>query len=59
MKKVRLDMDRLRVETFAAGLPEPLGGGTVEAHATGVGQPTCFNTCPATCSHEIACHNTT
>jgi hypothetical protein len=62
MKKVRLELDGLRVETFTAGLPEPLAGGTVEAHATGTtcaGQVTCWNTCPNTCSHEIACHNTT
>ena len=59
MKKVRLDLDGLQVETFTAGLPAQLAGGTVEAHATGAGQATCWNTCPNTCSHEIACHNTT
>jgi|GEM_PF-2664725 len=59
MKKVRLDLDELQVETFAAGLPDELAGGTVEGRATGAGQATCWNTCPNTCSHEIACHNTT
>lgn len=58
MRKVKLDLDELRVETFAAGVPE-MDKGTVEAHATGGGQVTCWNTCPNTCSHEIACHNTT
>jgi hypothetical protein len=60
MKKVRLDFETLRVESFTAGLPETLAGGSVEAHATGnTCAATCWNTCPNTCSHEIACFNTT
>ena len=59
MKKVKLDLDGLSVETFAPGFPEPERKGTVQAHATAAGQPTCWNTCPYTCSHEIACFNTT
>ncbi|HET7234220.1 MAG TPA: hypothetical protein VFJ16_29675 [Longimicrobium sp.] len=59
MKKVKMDLDELRVESFAAGFPEPPGKGTVEAHGTGANQNTCWNTCPYTCSHEIACFNTT
>jgi hypothetical protein len=60
MKKVRLDLDGLRVESFDAGLHARLEGGTVEARATGATcQSTCWNTCPYTCSHEISCVNTT
>lgn len=60
MRKVKLDFDGLRVESFTAGLQERLEGGTVEARATGnTCQSTCWNTCPDTCSHEIACFNTT
>jgi hypothetical protein len=60
MRKVKLDFESLRVESFTAGLQERLEGGTVRAQATGsTCQSTCWNTCPQTCSHEIACHNTT
>lgn len=59
MRKVKLDLDELRVESFAAGFPEPVAKGTVQAHATQPNQATCWNTCPYTCSHEIACFNTT
>jgi hypothetical protein len=59
MKKVRLELDQLAVETFTAGAQERLEGGTVEARVTGnTCAATCYNTCPNTCSHEIACHHT-
>ena len=60
MKKVRLELDQLTVETFAAGRREPLDGGTVEGRVTGnTCAATCYNTCPNTCSHEgIPCRNT-
>jgi hypothetical protein len=60
MKKIRLDFETLRVESFTAGLRERQEDGTVRAHATGnTCAATCWNTCPNTCSHEIACFNTT
>ncbi|HET7234223.1 MAG TPA: hypothetical protein VFJ16_29690 [Longimicrobium sp.] len=54
MRKVKLNLDGLVVETFAAGDSGPAERGTVKAHATAVGQATC----PYTCSHEIACYYT-
>jgi hypothetical protein len=59
MKKVRLELDQLAVETFTAGLGEPVDGGTVEARVTGnTCAATCYSTCPNTCSHELPCRNT-
>lgn len=59
MKKVRLEVDQLAVETFAAGVGERVEGGTVEARLTGnTCADTCWNTCPYTCSHELPCRNT-
>ena len=53
MRKVKLDFDGLRVESFTAGLQERLEGGTVEARATGnTCQSTCWKKCPDTCSQE-------
>jgi hypothetical protein len=51
MRKIRLDLDRLAVETFATepGLAAD-GRGTVEAHDTEAGGETCAATCPATCA---------
>ena len=54
MKKVKLDADRLVVETFSAG-DSPAGDrGTVQAYADVLAQATIANTC----SHEIACYYT-
>jgi hypothetical protein len=59
MKKVRLELDQLTVETFAAGVGEAVDGGTVEGRLTGnTCAATCYNTCPDTCSHELPCRNT-
>jgi hypothetical protein len=59
MKKVRLELDQLTVETFTAGLRERLEEGTVEARVTGnTCAATCYSTCPNTCSHELPCRNT-
>ena len=59
MKKVRLELDQLAVETFTAGAKDPVDGGTVEARLTGnTCAATCYNTCPYTCSHELPCRNT-
>lgn len=54
MQKVKLNLDRLVVETFDAGENEPAERGTVEAHADALAQATLANTC----SHEIACFYT-
>jgi len=59
MKKIRLELDQLAVETFTAGLHERLDEGTVEGRVTGnTCAATCYNTCPDTCSHELPCRNT-
>jgi hypothetical protein len=47
MKKIRLSLDALRVESFETG-GEPREGGTVHAHATRPNQNTCAFSC-ATC----------
>ena len=54
MKKLRLDPDTLRIETFAPAAPEA-GGGTVVAGSLGatamscVSCISCYVTCGATC----------
>ena len=59
MKKVRLELDQLAVETFTAGLQERQDQGTVEGRVTGnTCAATCYSTCPNTCSHELPCRNT-
>jgi len=47
MKKIRLDVDALRVDSFATA---PVDGprGTVQAHATQGMRPTCSLTCTNT-----------
>lgn len=51
MKKIRLNMEELRVESFAisAGTVEE---GTVKAHA----RPTLDQTCPDTCKYTCDTH---
>ena len=54
MRKVKLNLDKLVVETFDAGDRGAAGRGTVQAHAEALAQATI----PNTCSHEIACFYT-
>jgi hypothetical protein len=52
MKKLHLDPDQLRIESFATER-RPAGEGTVHAHAT---PPTfCGATCSATCQTNCDC----
>lgn len=41
MRKLRLDCDALRVETFAAAPAEDAGAGTVRSHAATLAGPSC------------------
>lgn len=55
MKKLTLDVDSLRVDSFQASEPEAARG-TVEAHGGSVEyscQKTCWATCYDTCSTHI------
>ena len=48
MRKMRLDLERLQVETFDPGLQEPEGEGTVLAHAATLDPRSCGGTCNLT-----------
>ena len=52
MRKLKLDTDTLRVESFVAQAA-PAGEGTVHAHATPYTY--CGNTCAATCATHCDC----
>ncbi len=41
MKKLKLQPDALRVESYETMRPAPADAGTVHAHVTRLGQPTC------------------
>jgi hypothetical protein len=53
MKKVKLSLDALAVESFAV-VNEADEQGTVEAHEAPTGKPFTCNTCAATCQ-TMAC----
>lgn len=55
MKKIRLDLDHLQVESFATTEPEPARG-TVAGHASF--DLTCLQSCGATCNGSCydTCH---
>jgi hypothetical protein len=54
MKKMKLNADELRVESFAI-VAESAENGTVKGHA-GTTRPSCGDTCAATCqTYACAC----
>lgn len=63
MNKLKLNLDALRVETFAVSAAEGMAGGTVRAHdgavATyGYNEPTCMvNSCQVACRtrYQVTC----
>lgn len=60
MKKLKLDAEALRVESFAPGDRDPAGRGTVEGHATirCTGYGSCYGSCPGTCNLDT-CYSCT
>ena len=61
MKKVRLELDELRVESFATGTAELPRAGTVHAYS-GSRVPCCgtvagLESCAAGCTHGDICSN--
>ncbi len=58
MKKLRLEMEGLRVESFHPASTSMDDSGTVHGHASlnGTCFPTCGTTCPISC--QMSCGNT-
>ena len=61
MKKIRLELDRLRVESFATDAAQLPRAGTVHAHS-GSNVPCCgtvagLESCAAGCTHGDICSN--
>jgi hypothetical protein len=55
VKKLRLDPDQLRVDSFPTANVEKAAG-TVQAHATPVSYcATCFSACPTNCDCTYTC----
>lgn len=50
MKKVKLELDELNVESFPTGTPEPAGEGTVQGRAAATRASACASAC-ATCAN--------
>jgi hypothetical protein len=56
MRKIRLDPEALRVDSFATGAPRA-DAGTVHAHASkpGTCAVSCFGTCATNCDCTLGC----
>jgi hypothetical protein len=58
MRKLKLDVQNLRVESFAAVAAPEARGGTVHAHNhTRGGHPSCYFSCQLDCTLDMSCND--
>jgi hypothetical protein len=55
MRKLKLDVQSLRVESFAPDSAHEVRGGTVHAHNHTRGHNTCYFSCPLGCTLDMSC----
>lgn len=58
MRKLKLDVDNVTVESFAPESAPGERGGTVHAHDhTRGGHRTCQFSCPVGCTYDVSCYD--
>lgn len=55
MRKLKLDVDKVAVETFTPESAPDTRGGTVHAHNHTKGHDTCYFSCPVGCTAQVSC----
>jgi adenine C2-methylase RlmN of 23S rRNA A2503 and tRNA A37 len=56
MRKLKLDVEELTVESFAPERPHLADRGTVHAHDHTRGHNTCYFSCQVGCTADVSCY---
>lgn len=57
MRKLKLDVERLTVESFTPESARDGFGGTVHAHVHTRGHDSCYFSCQLGCTYQESCYN--